>query len=118
MTQEEKRIKIAGALGWKHESSGYERHGCRIESPWGVWWHLDVSGCQLSPPNYFKDLNACHEMEKALPDGMAFVYHDRLQSIGIAIGPEDGIQAYTLHSSADMRSEAFGLTFGLWKEGE
>ena len=57
MTTEEKRIKIAEACGWKVEDATN-------------WFGLklgDLPGDGLKPiPDYFDDLNAMHDAEKAL----------------------------------------------------
>jgi hypothetical protein len=72
MTQDEKRIKIADYLS----------------TP-------DIH-------DYFNDLNACHEMEKAM------TYEQRYQYAKHFIDFE------IVFATATQRAEAFGLTLNLW----
>lgn len=103
MTQEQKRIKIAEACGL------YASHS----SEYGL---VDQRGVAL--PDYFSDLNACYEMEKVLPEyGVYFSKLERIcQDSGALRWASPGI--WSVHSTASQRAEAFGLTLGLWKEGE
>ena len=64
-------------------------------------------------PDYFGDLNACHEMEKMLRKPMKgsdsdSIIGDRMHNYAELIG-------YAFDATAAQRAEAFGLTLGLWK---
>ena len=121
MNIDQKRIKIAEACGWRQIDNAdgdlAEHHLTRTWTQWlGPKDQEDID-----PPDYFNDLNACHEMEKGLS-----VQYD---------GTQDGCRCYryirTLHevcggvpncfshhcATSTQRAEAFGLTLGLWKEG-
>jgi hypothetical protein len=66
-------------------------------------------------PNYFADLNAMHEAEKMLrraPDTF------QPGGIGHYLCLLDEMFDEPITSTAAQRAEAFGLTLGLWKEGE
>jgi hypothetical protein len=100
MTQDQKRIKIAEACGWK---TGYRD----LEA----WRPL---------PDYFSDLNATHKAEKVIVDWVAYRIN-LSRVVGIGCAPDldicDDIKSF-LSATAAQRAEAFGLTLGLWKEGE
>lgn len=125
LTEQEKRIKIAESCGWEWKDAGT-----------GPCWHRPTGEYRGRPlfsqlhtkeeeaifylPDYFNDLNACHEMEKFLVDWVA--YRILLsQIVGIGYAPDleicDDIKSF-LSATASQRAEAFGLTMGLWKEGE
>lgn len=76
MNQEEKRIKIAEKCGWS----------------WAARSLL---------PDYFNDLNACHEMEKHLGN----VQNEENYYFAIK-------RSY--RATAEDRAEAFGKTMKLW----
>lgn len=119
MTQEEKQLKIAEALGWKNchtpglkglivgkapEAWASAHRACHYEiEPKGIWHEI---------PDYFTDLNACHEMESILTD-------DEYSKYGWTILGDGKIECRDfLGAKAAQRAEAFGLTLGLWEEGE
>ena len=85
-------------------------------------WHFPngakatADGGPDSPPDYFNDLNACHEMEEVLTEGERLKYNDRLYDAALKHAAETGKWRY-LSLKASYRAEAFGLTLGLWKEG-
>lgn len=63
-------------------------------------------------PDYFTDLNACHEMEKVLVGDLVKLHNDpvtyrRWQEYKSLLNQN-------IHSTADQRAEAFGVVFGLW----
>lgn len=105
MTQEQKRIKIAEACGWK---KGHI-HGNGVDDE--VWIHPVTQRCwlaELAPlPNYFSDLNAMHEAEKVLTTEQWLSYWSFLSEV-----LKD---TSILHADASQRAEAFGLTLNLWK---
>lgn len=114
LTQEEKRIKIAEACGWK----------CAYISGNGaiVAWRGDAPRCKEiygrgaeEIPDYFNDLNDMHEAEKVLrpkqtpiPEGWEKwdFYSSMLEDL---TGDDDGT-----HATAFQRAEAFGIALGLW----
>lgn len=97
MTQDQKRIKIAeacDALVIPSDSAGDEYYS-----------HL--------VPDYFGDLNACHEMEAVLTDEQWWQYTEQLFTTRLGRFEHDTRAA--VHASAAQRAEAFGRTLGLWK---
>ena len=108
LTQKEKRGKIAEACGYKdcHESASWDD---------AIGTLHDVGGPgYVILPDYFNDLNACHEMEKALPSPAHWIsYASFLEKPA-----EHNGAGFLLHVTAAQRAEAFGLAMGLWKEGE
>ena len=96
MTQEQKRIKIAEACGWKHiERLRTGWYGCHEQSPFEEL------------PDYFSDLNACHNMEKSL---CSIDHWIRFEKYLAELGTK-----FIWHATATQRAEAFGLTLKLWK---
>jgi hypothetical protein len=116
MTQDQKRLKIAEACGWKGISSlntGY--------APWRKESYeqsikacssADLDSIPLDPlPDYFSDLNAMHEAEKVLNRYQQTVtYSDNLMRI---VGYHTFDSA---HATSAQRAEAFGLTLNLWTQ--
>jgi len=113
MTQEEKRIKIAEMCGWKIGPPLISPSGELINAHYSESWRL---------PDYFSDLNACHEMEKVFGDNKDLwkKYSDCLmrltQDERIDIFYSDAVSARYRSSgaSAFKRAEAFGKTMKLW----
>ena len=64
MTDEQMRIKIAEACGWKPDKRG-------------LGW-LSSHGCYDPLPDYLNDLNACSEFEATLTREEQFKYQDAL----------------------------------------
>lgn len=112
MTQEEKRIKIAEACGWIHIKAEVD------------WLPQELTGHFTKPhptdpektkfycsrhkvPDYFSDLNACHNMEKSL---CSIDHWIRFEKYLAELGTK-----FIWHATAAQRAEAFGLTLGLWK---
>ena len=113
MTQEQKRIAIAKACGWKGISLarlyGY--------APWrAIPYEIrianypvsDFESIPLDPlPAYFSDLNACHDIEKSLCSIDQWIRYEKfLAELGTK---------FIWHATATQRAEAFGLTLNLWK---
>jgi hypothetical protein len=111
MTQKQKRIAIAKACRWKDVEFGVGPNSnlCLGNKP--TWSNGTVISYTVDKvvPDYFNDLNACHEAEKMLQHYGAFV--DCLATV--AKQPRGGISL--IHATAAQRAEAFGLTLGLWK---
>ena len=106
MTPEQQRIAIAEACGWTEiepctccdgVSRGY------TPTPGAHKKHL---------PNYLNDLNAMHQMEKAMNNNDWWKFVEHLTNIcggGIALG---------ISATASQRAEAFLRTIGKWKEAK
>lgn len=103
LTQEQKQILIAEACGWKKQYS---------EARGEYRWHAPDFFNFSSPPDYFGDLNACHEMENAVISGAdgqtKRLYSENLSRLA-TLGGTSGECA-----TAAQRAEAFGLTLNLW----
>lgn len=87
LTQEQKRSKIAEAVGKNSD--------------------------------YFNDLNACHEMEKAVPVELMGVMAGNLCRVVGFFGVNNTgkflpHEAYMWHATAAQRAEAFGKTLNFW----
>ena len=117
MTQEQKRIAIAKACGWVIMADGRAFNKTSM---------LDDDNCVCdSPPNYFNSLDAMHEAEKVKEmafdsDYAYWLAHVAVRDRGLnedKLDVGDGYQI-ALTTTAAQRAEAFGLTLGLWKEGE
>lgn len=107
MTSEKKKkqIKIAEARGW---------HDIK-QNPLCLSDHRQLVGFNASNlielwgiPNYFSDLNACHEMEEDLTLEQRVEYSNNLARIC-------GTEKEKIYATASQRAEAFGLTLKLWK---
>ena len=131
MTQAEKIIKIAEACGWKRVQFRGAGNSF-LEHPSFPATHykgerIDPTGPLVCPgpayvPNYFRDLNAMHEVE---------VSKDLLWNseyswwLGRIVARDRGFDADKLDefeqakmgqfANAAQRAEAFGLTFKLWE---
>lgn len=110
LTQEEKRVRIAEACGWKHvgirETGSYG-----AGSPYGFKPNAAVieprfTGLTAEVPDYFNDLNAISSAVKCRwQHEKAFIQN----LIAICQTSEDAINA-----TAAQRAEAFGKTLNLW----
>lgn len=104
MTQEEKRIKIAEACGtmkWSHALPNKEIH------------------CDV--PDYFNDLNACHEIEKWIycsPTNIVGRYSSFDKHLHNIVANDFANKIHwslhVLHATAAQRCEAFGKALNLW----
>lgn len=114
MIPEEQRIAIAELCGWK-QIDVFSMEGIpppRMGEP-----------VFLPLPDYFNDLNACHEMERQLrkTDKIAYIIYENTLNRLIAmhnskseIDDDDCFSAFDAPSV--MRCEAFLRTKGKWKE--
>lgn len=114
LTQEEKNIKICEALGWRRPDDPLVM---RFKEGWTMpekWWMCPdgVLRFKHDMPNYFTDLNACHEMEVVLTDHQQMMMNHELKRRS----RKTNIPAW--RATAAQRAEAFGLTLNLWKPGE
>lgn len=93
LTQEEKRIRIAEARG--------------------------ISSYLHDLPNYFSDLNACHEMFGAIAPELRQKYWWRLCEVTGSDCYQPEIEPWKVFdANAAERAEAFGLTLNLWNPSE
>jgi hypothetical protein len=116
MTLEEKRIKIAEHLGWKGPfgwGNAPTYQGGEEQGLVGI----DPDGDVQILPNFFRDLNDCHEMLRTMPyEKEASYMHILTYKIMMK---DEGVSEFDKHMATPcQRSAAFGLTFGLWKDGE
>jgi hypothetical protein len=112
MTQEQKRIKLAEAAGWKlcredNKTWRTPQQAAKNKELLGHEsgpWSFESSG----PPDYFSDLNAVHELEKVLlgDDIETWLTYDKYLA--------EGDTKFTWHVTAAQRAEALGLTLNLW----
>lgn len=125
LTQEEKRIKIAEACGWKQRRIGSEIH---VASPDGeeVGWRFNAEkDCVVHMfPDYFTDLNAMREAESILKGTQIAEYESQLKRVHFKSDkdewwfPQATIESAWWCVTAAQRAEALGLTLGLWEEGQ
>jgi hypothetical protein len=134
MTQEQKRIKLAEAVGIQvkkfqyqipyHGNTSIWRKGFLSEQdaiisreqnkPWvksEVEPYNDLFAC----PDYFNDLNAVHELEKVLNEERWPQYREELRTV--VLGEiQFGLEwcKADIHATAAQRAEALGLTLNLW----
>lgn len=115
LTKEQKRIRLAEALGWRQFATvgtldGKKLCGNHPSLTEDDKNFPDKEGNWLAPiPEYATDLNAMHEAEHAITPQQWEAYTDDIASYGVA---------NAITSDASMRFETLGLTLHLWKEGE
>jgi hypothetical protein len=102
MTDEEKRVKIAEACGWKKLYSGKLKSQLYGKNPNGKHW------LNYAAPDYLNSLDAMHEAEKLLTRSQQFVYADLLRELN----PHP--KSFNWHCPARQRAEAFGKVMNLW----
>jgi hypothetical protein len=113
MTQQEKRIKIAEACGWKM-LDGKEY---KWEDPSGHIFE-DWSKRGVMCPDYFNDLNEMHSAEEViLKQGLQDCWSDTL--VEVVVGENIHWSDYhcfpqVTRATAAQRAEAFGKTLNLW----
>jgi hypothetical protein len=105
MTQGQKRIKIAEACGWKFDLPSIPKN------PASPFWTppLRLRG-HTTLPDYFNDLNACHEAEKTIC-GENF---DTPLWVSFLCNLDRVVNKRRAHATAAQRAEAFGKTLNLW----
>jgi hypothetical protein len=95
LTQEEKRIKLAEAAGWRLFSS--------FANLWAPPKHVVEYDCDAYPlPDYFNDLNAVHELEQIVKK----VWGKYVKILNSITDPAC--------ATAAQRCEALGKTLNLW----
>ena len=130
MTPEKQRIAIAEACGYKIIDSPTAEGFVRLQKPDGnpVCSVGEESRDNIWPaaitwnwiPDYLNDLNAVHEAEKTLDDGV--LWRGYLNQLWEVVCPErnqmNGLDAATglllVHATAAQRAEAFLKTLSLW----
>lgn len=124
MTSEAQRIAIAEVCGWRHvhPSARYELsdyavdQGRLIGDKPGQFWDF--------VPDYLNDLNAMHEAEKILDDGVLWKgYLNRLWDVVCPqfqqmSGLNAAVGLLLVHATAGQRAEAFLRTLNLWDDSK
>lgn len=104
MTQQEKQERLLYAAGW-----GYSCRG-----GWGMVDSLEGPAGQTEQPDYFNDLNACHELEEILTEEQRQTYISNLHIYGSMDYQKREWYDLT-HAPAEHRAETIGLTLNLWE---
>jgi hypothetical protein len=114
MTQEQKRIKLAEAAGWKRIPA--ETVGAAAKLFYGdIWWRdaeNNTIACADQLPDYFNDLNAVQELVMTLSDEDKCRFSGRLMDL---TGDRKFELFLTINATAAQRCEAIGLILNLWK---
>ncbi len=95
LTEEQKRIKLAEWVGWV------------LDDVWLVSPY-EPNSTYNCIPNYFHDLNAVAKLEEKMDDDQLNRMVQELYKLPCRFW----------RASASQRSEAIGVTLGLWKEGQ
>lgn len=137
--QEQKRVKIAKALGAKFYYQIMPSGSKMLIVRWpndGIGWSKgyaekcheasdqDLDGVCLHGyvPDYFNDLNAMHKAEDTLDYDQASGFDDELSDLvklenDAAQLPRPWRFAVT-HASAELRAESLGRALALWRAGQ
>ncbi len=116
MNEEQKRIKLFEATGWKYIEPvkpkspfiTYPKNLPRWKKGRKIAFKDDV-------PKYFEDLNEVHELEKILSPRDKLSYCHRLEAIVNKHLDGDSSSAWLYSmATAAQRCEAIGLTLNLW----
>lgn len=108
--------RIAEKCGWKYHKYQADVGEGRFEE---LEVYVDKNGCHYtSIPNYFSDLNACHEMEKTLTDGEWERFDLTLDEIVYRERDPSKNRYRRCSATAPQRCEAFLRTVGGWEEGK
>jgi hypothetical protein len=102
MTPEQQRIAIAGACGWTDTQI--------IDGKYG----------QTDVPDYLKDLNAMHKVEKVLTVAQRITYANQIGVVlsGGSVGRAIPNWWFIHEATASQRAEAFLRTIGKWEEAK
>lgn len=111
LTQEEKRIKIAIHRGW-----------CNIRihanGPIGLSPNAFDMAHRDALPDYFNDLNACHELLKTMTKDQCNDFNRWIIALrsDIPLANGRGLQSlrWSWGQPAEIVAEAFGKTLNLW----
>ncbi len=103
MTQEQKRIKLAEAGGWKQLRDGRWKLNGKVER---------------FIPDYFNDLNAVHELEQQIWAQQWSLRDKFCDILALIMNPVHGYRGLSasdaLDATAVQRCEALGKTLNLW----
>jgi len=138
MTIEEKNNELAffddWQLHWQNKGGGElfnvkpSGHCWSVWTPPQKWWNTPIgqaailsSDFNYRPPNYFKDLNAVHELEKIVElilDSEAWKLDHWINEVvcgdaGIDVDPNLAVSLIR-KATAEQRCEAIGKTLNLW----
>ena len=113
MTQEQKRIKLAEAAGWRLFS--------QFKNLWAPPKHVVEYDCDAYPlPDYFNDLNAVQELQDKLTNDQQFEFVYHLNDV-LGLVPLSSPASYRevvlfafANATAAQRAEAIGLALNLW----
>lgn len=126
MTPDDINRRIAEACGWTDiKFSEESRFDPRSYEPAG-YFGRSPSGSIDRIPDFYHDLNACHDMEKVLNDSQYHGFTIRLSQIGWQLNPgatpdksDDAAYKQRLRifcsATAPQRCEAFLRTIGQWE---
>ena len=117
LTQEQKRLKLAEACGWKRIPK--DDVGAAARLFYGDTWWRDAENNTIASveqlPDYFNDLNACHNALAILTDKQCYTFNSALSDLK---PPRRDIkhpfEKWTWGSPADQYAEALGQTLNLW----
>ena len=116
MNPVQQRIALAELAGWKDIHGG---------PPHGTNWRginpARPQGLMEEIPDYLRDLNAVHELEKLLNDRQAYYYRTVLNSLSVKHqggGPINGSSGMDYHYPAPQRCEALLRAVGKWENGK
>ena len=116
MTQEEQRVAIAEACGWKYVEglnvSSLSHSGATSCADCWVCPKRGAGYGAYEPPNYLNDLNAMHEAEKMLAQRTTDVLGSYQLYCQVLLDFFGSGVSYT----ASQRAKAFLRTIGKWKE--
>lgn len=101
MNEQEQRIAIAEACGWKLVDDKLSGRAPKVSDLYETYGNDTI-------PDYLHDLNAMHEAEERLTFDQQLAFDRFLAEI---------TGAFTWQATAAQRSEAFLRTIGKWKEG-
>lgn len=130
MTIEEKNNELAffddWQLHWQNKGGGElfnvkpSGHCWSVWTPPLKWWNTPIGQAAIlsgdfdpRPPNYFKDLNAVHELFKCVPQNLKPKYFTILCSQVSSLITLNGYYEAT-EATAEQRCEAIGKTLDLW----
>lgn len=116
MSPEEKRIAIAGWMGWKDLS--YSTNWLTRPDGSKQFYHTIQTSWEEFVPDYVNDLNAIHEAESKLMEGRSSckLFWDYCEYLREIVPADFGTDT-VIHATAAQRCEALLKTLGLWKDG-
>jgi hypothetical protein len=121
LTETEKRVLIAKALGFKFEVDTRKRVNAftAIWTPDGKRGSRKAGNDEMAltlamkecVPDFFLNLDSMHEAEKAIPANKRGQY---VREVVALIKKSKDQEWHELHATAAQRAESFGITLGLW----